>query len=395
MNYKSQENASELVSILPIRTGLPAVYATTTGGEAECLLGTIGAGDQGATLVCLDQRGGEAAGWLDIARKSQKVFTTSVIQVLAESTGVVSDVLAASGIVIDGAAVVATNTFTMTYTPYGLLAGGVTLTARAAPANENEFLVGLNDNATMANLAAAINNHSVLSQYFVAEANLAAVTVTYLTPGTAGNTLRFSAGGGTLTVLASASGWFYGGTGNSFGIVTADPGTIIATDAITIGNVTFTAIAPGVPTAIQFVADAGGDDDVTLANFVAAVNAHPTISLLVTAHLMIADAPFLTTVVLVANQAGAQGDTIFLSETSATMAVNSFAAGAGVSDPLASFLGNATLMQVVAECARRGSKVEVWMTDVGTSPTASNIPLTATLVAEVEPNPYFSLIARV
>lgn len=48
--------------------------------------------------------------------------------------------------------------------------GTVTLTWEAAPANENEILVGADDDECAINLAAAINDHSILGAVLVAEA---------------------------------------------------------------------------------------------------------------------------------------------------------------------------------------------------------------------------------
>lgn len=91
--------------------------------------------------------------------------------------------------------VVATNSITI---------GGTTLTASAAPATESDVLVGGSDTATAANVAAAINVHSVLSKIVVATSALGVVTISCVVPGPIGNQVPVTKSGATITLSSAA-----------------------------------------------------------------------------------------------------------------------------------------------------------------------------------------------
>jgi len=91
--------------------------------------------------------------------------------------------------------------------------GTVTLTAKDSPSGENQFQTGgEDDTADAVVVAAAINDHSTLSQIVTATSAAAVVTVTSKIKGVIGNQLAISETGDTIT----ASGSFLsGGTGGS------------------------------------------------------------------------------------------------------------------------------------------------------------------------------------
>lgn len=107
----------------------------------------------------------------------------------------------ASGVYATGtatlASVVATNT---------IVIGGVTLTAVSSAPTNAQFLVGSSNSATATNLAAAINANTSLDQVVQASASGAVVTIACIVPGTIGNLVTLSAGGGTITVAAALAG---------------------------------------------------------------------------------------------------------------------------------------------------------------------------------------------
>jgi hypothetical protein len=83
--------------------------------------------------------------------------------------------------------------------------GAVTLAVKAAPATENEFLKGASDIALAANLAAAINAHSVLSEFCTAVSDgISLVTVTIDIPGAIGNQLVVAEAGSGFTKSGAA-----------------------------------------------------------------------------------------------------------------------------------------------------------------------------------------------
>lgn len=89
---------------------------------------------------------------------------------------------------------------------------GETFACVASDADANEFLLGEDDEETMANLAAAINAHDDLAGIVTAEASGAVVTVSAAQPGLMGNGLAISSA--DATIVASGS-HLSGGTDGS------------------------------------------------------------------------------------------------------------------------------------------------------------------------------------
>jgi phage tail sheath gpL-like len=111
-----------------------------------------------------------------------------------------------------GNPVAASGTFTLASVPVDdtVVIGGVTLTAKASPANENEWSQAGTNDQDAASLAAVINAHSVLGLVVEATSAAAVVTVTSKVPGLIGNLIPISETGTSIT----ASGSFLaGGTG--------------------------------------------------------------------------------------------------------------------------------------------------------------------------------------
>ena len=104
-----------------------------------------------------------------------------------------------------------------------LVIGAVTLALEAAPANENQFDGGATDIAYAANLAAAINAHSVLSEFCTAVSDgIDTVTVTCDIPGAIGNQIAISEVGNGFTITGGATHFASGASDEmdefSFGI---------------------------------------------------------------------------------------------------------------------------------------------------------------------------------
>lgn len=104
-----------------------------------------------------------------------------------------------------------------------LLIGAVTLALEAAPANENQFDGGASDIAFAANLAAAINAHSVLSEFCTAVSDgIDTVTVTCDIPGAIGNQIAVSEVGNGFEITGGATRFANGASDEldewSFGI---------------------------------------------------------------------------------------------------------------------------------------------------------------------------------
>lgn len=104
------------------------------------------------------------------------------------------------------ATVIATNT---------LVIGGVTLTCVNSGATSVQFNKGTTDTLTAVNLAAAINALTTINKVVQASAASNVVTIVSLYPGTIGNLITLSAGGGTITVAAALTG----GTDGSKGFI--------------------------------------------------------------------------------------------------------------------------------------------------------------------------------
>lgn len=104
-----------------------------------------------------------------------------------------------------GASVVATNAVSVC---------GVTYTCVNTGAVANQFNKGGSDDATMINLAAAINADTTISKYLsAARTSSAVLTLTSLQPGNIGNFLPFSQTSGA-TITCTGSGFLTSGAGN-------------------------------------------------------------------------------------------------------------------------------------------------------------------------------------
>lgn len=103
------------------------------------------------------------------------------------------------------ASVVATNT---------LVIGGVTITAVNSGATSVQFTVGASDTATAASAVTTINALTTLNKVVYATSSGATITIVSLHPGTIGNLITLSAGGGTITVGSALTGGTDGTIGN-------------------------------------------------------------------------------------------------------------------------------------------------------------------------------------
>ncbi len=114
----------------------------------------------------------------------------------------------ASGVYATGtaacASVIATDT---------LVIGGVTLTADNSLQDATHFKVGGTNTITATNLTTCINANTSLDQTVQASSSGATVTIACLIPGTIGNLITLSAGGGTITVGAALTGGTDGASG--------------------------------------------------------------------------------------------------------------------------------------------------------------------------------------
>lgn len=103
------------------------------------------------------------------------------------------------------ASVIATNT---------LVIGGVTITAVNSGPTSVQFAVGATDTITAANAVTTINALTTMNKNVYATSSGAVVTIVSLHPGTIGNLITLSAGGGTITVAAALTGGTDGTIGN-------------------------------------------------------------------------------------------------------------------------------------------------------------------------------------
>lgn len=90
--------------------------------------------------------------------------------------------------------------------------GKTTLTAKASPANEDQFSQAGTDTADGASLAAAINAHSVLSKLVYATAATGVVTITAHSYGSVGNHIVLTSSNGTRLAV-TGSGYLASGAG--------------------------------------------------------------------------------------------------------------------------------------------------------------------------------------
>ena len=106
----------------------------------------------------------------------------------------------------------ATATLATAVADNAIVIGITTLTAKAEPANENQFLVTGSDTVVAAALAAAINVHTVLSLSVSATSAAGVVTITAKQRGTIGNHILISKSGAPITLSGAA---LAGGTGGA------------------------------------------------------------------------------------------------------------------------------------------------------------------------------------
>jgi hypothetical protein len=218
-----------------------------------------------------------------------------------------------------------------------LTVNGVTFTcvAAATVASQVQYNVGATDIITATNLCNAVRNHgqtggtvqnaspatslplptgptsSNLSNGVTANnaaGTSAVVTFTAAFYGTSGNNItlaqtgaHWTLSGGTLTGGLSAN--------PSPAIGSFSGTTVVAGNTAVVQGVTFTAIAAGIPTAIQF--NVASTDAGTMANLASAINAHPHVSALVAASIGVGS----TVAVVTSRQIGTVGNTIAASST--------------------------------------------------------------------------------
>lgn len=114
----------------------------------------------------------------------------------------------ASGVYATGTAVCASVIATDT-----LVIGGVTLTADNSTQGNATFVRSTNNTTTATNLTTCINANTSLDQLVQASSSGATVTIVCLVPGTIGNLVTLSAGGGTITVGSALTGGTDGASG--------------------------------------------------------------------------------------------------------------------------------------------------------------------------------------
>ncbi len=91
--------------------------------------------------------------------------------------------------------------------------GKTTLTAKASPANENQFSQAGTDTVDAASLVAKINAHSVLSTLVFASSLAGVVTISALQKGEVGNHIALTSSDARITV--TGSGYLASGTGGA------------------------------------------------------------------------------------------------------------------------------------------------------------------------------------
>jgi hypothetical protein len=213
-NYKTEATAYELANELARRTGLSCVW-TYISGVPSVVIGETRTKNAGGMVVQIQDQRGEADGNWDALPgfngSPQPVYTTGVAKIVSEA-------------LVDVSAAKAFATATTTYTGVSIAAetvtiNGVVLTARAAPANENEFLVGGTTNASATNLRAAINAHSILKGLVAATGTAGAVIVTALLAGAAGNAITVAEAQTNAGAWSGSGTALGGGAGVSNGSV--------------------------------------------------------------------------------------------------------------------------------------------------------------------------------
>lgn len=372
-NYKQQVACQEIASALSSRLNR-SVVASEVSAVPVVLVGTGVAGTQSASIRIQNQRGDQDMGWLDgINYGAQKIYTTGVAQILVENAQALPADVAASGTVTFLGTFVATDTVTVM---------GVTFTGTLTPTTNVQFLTYAGGDAvkTAQNFAAKVNAHPDVGALVTATTAGAVVTITSKYTGGVGNYITLAQGGGHATVSA---GTLAGGTGAAGGFFTFS--TVIATDALTVGGVTFTA-TPATQDATNFIV--GGTDTITATNAATAINANTTTNKLVTA------IGWRNLVLIIAKNVGAVGNLIGLSDADATITETAATLTGGAGGVLASTLSQADVNTIVCECGIRGLKVEFWAVAQGTAPVFGNIG-SAVQFGEFDVLPYWPLSGRV
>ena len=140
---------------------------------------------------------------------------------------------------------------------------------------------------------------------------------------------------------------------------------------------------------------AGATDDISATNLAAAINAHPTLSGLVTAVANPGGAGN-STVVITAKIAGAAGNAITTTETATAAAWGGATLTGGAGASQGAVLSQGVFMKVWAAVSKRGLKVEHWQTAVGTPPMSDNSTMsTSYFQGEFFPNDFWPLSGQV
>lgn len=137
-------------------------------------------------------------------KKIKEFFADLVLGVWKSNTLVIQGGTYATG-TATFASVIATNT---------LVIGGVTITAVNSSPSSVQFLVGATDTITAANAVTTINALTTLNKVVQASSSGEVITIVSLIPGTIGNLITLSAGGGTITVGAALTGGTDGSKGD-------------------------------------------------------------------------------------------------------------------------------------------------------------------------------------
>jgi len=373
-NYKQQQTAAELASILATR-----LYTTTTNTMVSdvpvVIVGSGAAGSQSASIRIQDQRGDVDMGWDDIIGVRQSVFTTGVAQILVESAGPLPAVVAAFN-TVTFASFVADDTVTV---------NGVIFTGKAVPASAVQFLIGATDEATAKNFATVVNAHTAVaplqsvSNVVTAVATGDNVLLTSKIPGGAGNklTLAISAHG-SVTAATFASG-----TGLAGGRYVFD--TVVAGNVVVIAAQTLAADAATQDTSKFLV---GASDAATAANAVLTIAANTTVNKYVYA---VSHGAFLY---VIAKVPGNLGNLVTTTGTALRTVADNGTLGGGLGGLLSPIFPQDKVNTLVCECGSRGLKVEFWALPVGTAPVFANIA-SATQYGEFDIMPYWPLSGRV
>lgn len=182
----------------------------------------------------------------------------------------------------------------------------------------------------------------------------------------------------------------------STGLATATPASaasgtfsllnVAGGEVVTVGGITFTE-------GVDWLK--GADDDAAATALAVAIAANPTLALIVgtnaTASTNLGVTPSVVTITSLV--ASSIFNTIDISSANATI-VASAATLLGGSTGSSSYLNPLNLMTIIAECASRGLKVELYAVTNGTAPTFGNFA-GAVLQGAFDPLPYWPLSGRV